>query len=93
MSQTHVAAADAAAAASVVLPPLQRTDFEDRLRRLAVQFKLPAEGSTTVRRVDAAARRVLKGKEVTWHADILAKASQQDIMTVKGSVGSQSARM
>ncbi|KAL4857485.1 DNA-directed RNA polymerase 2B [Chlorella vulgaris] len=48
-------------------------DFEDRLRRLAAAVQVPKEGSTTVRRVDAAARRVLQGQEASWHSDILAK--------------------
>lgn len=33
------------------------------------------EGATSVRRVEATARRVLAGQEASWHPDILAKAS------------------
>lgn len=53
--------------------PPQRTDFETRLRRLAAQYRLPQEGSTSVRRVQDAARRILRGSEASWHPDILAK--------------------
>ena len=54
-------------------PDAQRNDFEARLRRLAAAYRIPREGSTSVRRVEEAARRILKGSEVNWHHDILAK--------------------
>lgn len=49
------------------------SDFEERLRRLSAAVRVPREGATTLQRVQAQARRVLQGQEVTWHSDILAK--------------------
>lgn len=49
---------------------------------MASNYRVPKEGSTTVRRVEAAARRVLQGAEINWHADILAKVGG-----VSGEVG------
>jgi hypothetical protein len=43
------------------------------MRQLSVAAGVPKEGSATVRRVDATARRVLQGREANWHPDIVAK--------------------
>ncbi len=52
----------------------QKSDFEDRLRRLAAfAARMPKEGRTDLRRVEAAARRVLQGDEANWKSDIQAK--------------------
>ncbi len=52
---------------------LQKADFDDRLRKLAAGCKVPKDGSVSVQRVQAMAKRVLQGQEVSWHSDILAK--------------------
>ncbi|KAL4451184.1 hypothetical protein ABPG77_009256 [Micractinium sp. CCAP 211/92] len=51
----------------------QKADFDDRLRKLAAGCKVPKDGSVSVQRVQAMAKRVLQGQEVSWHSDILAK--------------------